>query len=72
MQPICVLCKKELVCKKNGVVVRWRAHWCRVADEYMCPSCGAGVLVFSAGAEGYEDTSDAPKKFEMPDEYGPV
>jgi DNA-directed RNA polymerase subunit RPC12/RpoP len=41
---ICVDCKKEMKCMKNGVKVRYGADHCYSGDLYECQSCGKEVI----------------------------
>ena len=41
---ICVKCKKEMRCKKNGIIVRYGESHCYASDKYKCPSCGNEIL----------------------------
>ena len=64
MQPICVPCKAEMYCSKNGVVVvccfqdSRRPYSLTSADEYCCSTCDVKVIVGFAEqpyAEHYEE-----------------
>lgn len=49
---ICVKCRKELRCEKNGVGAAWGNN-IYAADRWECPSCGLQVL--KANDNGYYD-----------------
>jgi len=42
---VCVGCKKEMRCKKNGIIVRWGTSHCYAGDSFKCPTCGNEVVV---------------------------
>ena len=41
---ICPKCKKEMRCKKNGMICRWGAGHCYSGDKYQCPTCKFEVI----------------------------
>jgi len=45
-RPICVSCKVEMRCKKNGVTVAGEIkHYHRSGDMYNCPECGHEIII---------------------------
>jgi len=49
--PVCVVCRKEMDCSRNGQVVEGEAVAWR-GDRFRCPSCGIEVVAaFGEGAE---------------------
>ena len=55
---ICVKCKKEMYCKKNGVIVRWRGYYCRSGDKFKCPECKSEIITgFGAAFENSHEIS---------------
>jgi len=42
---ICAVCKKEMYCKKNGMIIRYGATHCYAGDKYRCRECGAEVII---------------------------
>lgn len=42
---VCVHCKKEMICKKTGVSIRFNTDGSHVypADTFECPKCGAKI-----------------------------
>lgn len=40
---ICVKCKIEMVCRKNGVDVVYGTSHVYASDVYECPECGAQI-----------------------------
>jgi DNA-directed RNA polymerase subunit RPC12/RpoP len=62
---VCMKCKVEFVCKKNGTVLRHNREWCRAGDEYLCPGCGARVLLVPPAAKEYSDKSDIGRFFDV-------
>ena len=43
---VCVQCKKEMVCHKNGVNVRFgNGEHCYIGDSFKCPECGNEIVV---------------------------
>jgi hypothetical protein len=66
MRPICFLCKLEMTCEKNEVMVKDKAvgkfpstYW--YGDLYGCPECGAQIIV------GFGKPMDAEKAEKMAD-----
>jgi len=56
MNPICVKCKVEMKCNKNGVTVAYKevAHWHKSGDEFICPICHNKVITnISNGFNSY-------------------
>ena len=54
MQPlICVKCKVQMKCKKNGVIARSESGWCRNGDLYYCEECSAEILFIPVTAKGF-------------------
>ena len=47
---ICMNCKKEMICSKNGVTAVWHGQHCYTGDAYKCKECGAEVLVTNRDA----------------------
>jgi len=47
MNPVCVDCKVEMTCKKNGVLVASAQNptYMHSGDKYMCPVCGQSVVI---------------------------
>ena len=60
---ICVKCKKEMTCQKNGVVAVWHGTHCYRGDTYSCKSCGTTIL--SIDAKPYHD----PDALEIEEAY---
>ena len=44
---ICIDCKQEMRCKKNGVSAVFSGDHCYMGDVYECPTCKKTVLVTS-------------------------
>ena len=42
---ICVKCRKEMKCSKNGVAAVWNKSHVYPGDEFECPTCGNKILV---------------------------
>lgn len=42
---VCARCKREMRCKKNGIIVRYGIGHCYAGDKFECPECGAEVVI---------------------------
>jgi len=42
---ICFRCKKEMRCKKNGMVAVWKKNHAYAGDLFECPNCKSNILV---------------------------
>jgi len=43
---VCVKCKKEMKCEKNGVAVRFgNGEHAYMGDTFKCPTCGTEIVV---------------------------
>ena len=69
-RPICASCAVELQCQKNGVwvndpkVAGWPAtYWS--ADRYVCPGCGAAVIVGRGGSMTFPDGKEPENSLEF-------
>ena len=47
---ICVSCKKEMRCKKNGVTAVWGANHAYAGDLFACEDCGNEVLICNSNS----------------------
>ena len=71
-RPVCVHCKRELRCSKNGRVLELisagEPYQLWSGDEFQCPDCGTRVIVGYGRepmAEGFQkDRYAAMKQFE--------
>lgn len=68
-QPVCVKCRREMRCNKNGRVLEIVSggfpYQLWSGDEYVCPECGAQVITRYGGeciAQHYG--SDDPDRYE--------
>ena len=50
---VCVPCKNEMLCLKNGVALKWGKTHAYNSDTYRCPSCG-NVVAFG-NMKPYQD-----------------
>ena len=54
---VCVKCRKEMKCDKNGVGVRYgeKGEHVYMGDRYMCVTCGATIIVTNDNSFHDED-----------------
>ena len=66
MNPICSLCRVELTCQRNGVIVESGNGFFR-GDLYACPSCDVHVILCARTpmVEPYEPHYDAVRQAEQ-------
>ena len=64
---ICVICRKEMVCKKTGATAVFAQSHCYSGDVFECPKCGN--LTMNCAAESYNEKDILTTKEEHPDRY---
>lgn len=62
---VCVKCKREMRCDKNGVGVRWRGCHVYAGDIFKCSECGASIVACQSGATHEEQPHPNREYLEM-------
>ena len=65
---ICVECKKEMTCIKNGVNARWNGTHTYPGDLFQCTSCGTKILN-TGNCNAYENKNHNENDLYMTESY---
>ena len=58
---ICVGCKREMKCEKNGADTHYGNGHVYAGDAYVCPECGAHII--RTNPRPYRDEGYADRKY---------